>query len=76
MRNRFPGTKPLLVVAVAERRNGLSKAFRKGVASRRFISDSIGHPLQGATWQPVVKAAAYSFQFPLGNLLILNKCRS
>jgi hypothetical protein len=64
--------KPPIVACVGWHRTVFPEALRKGVASRRFHTVSIGHPLQGATWQLVANPAAYYLRFPLGNSLILN----
>ena len=65
-----------LVACVSERRTGVPEAFGRASLRDDFTQVSIGHPLQGVTWQPVANAEAYSVRFPLDNLLILNKCRN
>jgi hypothetical protein len=65
-----------LVACVSERRTGVPEAFGRASLRDDCTQVLIGHPLQGATWQPVANAAAYSVRFPLGNSLILNRCRN
>lgn len=65
-----------LVACVSERRTGVPEAFRRASLRDDFTQVSIGHPLQGVTWQPLINTAGCSLRFPLGNLLILNRCRS
>jgi hypothetical protein len=68
--------KPLIVACVVWHSTGFPEALGKGVASRRFHTLSIGHPLQGATWQLVANSAVHYLPFPLGNSLIVNPCRN
>jgi hypothetical protein len=54
-----------IVACVGWHRAVFPEALRKDVASRRFHTDSIGHPLQGATWQLVVNPALITCRFHL-----------
>lgn len=54
-----------LVACVTERRTGVPEAFGRASLRDDFTQVSIGHPLQGVTWQPIANAEVTASGFHL-----------